>query len=129
MPRGPSKGWNRRKPPITDNYIQASIDKAGGHGNHDPATGHYAEIIIRGFDSLEGDDGAREFRASLFRCAWYMTRHGTASVSADAKIERDGDGYKIRFKAIDKIYAVNHHLKTHGTDRSKWAYDPRRRGA
>ncbi len=125
MPRGPAPAWRARKPPITDEYILAAVDKAGGPGKHD-GQGHYATLIIRG---LADRDEAAEWKRSLFRCAHYMARNGIAAVSiSQADIDRDGTGYKITFRVSDKTMARKHQLQAHGTDRSKWSYDPRKRG-
>ena len=126
MPRGPAPGWTQRKPPITDDYILASVEQAGGLGKHHPQTGHYAELVIR---NLADKDEAAEWKNSLFRCAHYMSRHGIAPVSMSAKVERDGSGYKITFAAVDKTLAKAHVLAKYGSDRTKWPYDPRRKGA
>ena len=58
-----------------------------------------------------------------------MSRHGIAPVSMSAKVERDGSGYKITFAAVDKTLAKAHVLAKYGSDRTKWPYDPRRKGA
>jgi len=127
MPRGPAPQWTLRKPPISDDFILASIDQAGGIGNYDPATGHYAELVIRGLASKEE---AAEWKSSLWRCAHYLSRKGIAPVSmVSAKIEPDGSAYRIRFRAGDKIYARKRVIDKYGPDRSKWPYDPRRKGA
>lgn len=124
MPRGPAPGWRSRKEPVTDDYILASVSQAGGPGRHHPDTGHYAELLITGLTSKEE---AAEWRASLFRCAHWLTRNRGAEVSMSAKIERDGSGYRIRFAAVDKTIARQHVLTKYGPDRTKWPYDPRRR--
>lgn len=127
MPRGPAPAWTQRKPPITDDYVLASIEQAGGIGKHDPVTGHYAEMVIRGLSSKEE---AAEWKASLWRCAHYLSRKGIAPVSmVSAKIEPDGDGFRIRFRTGDKTFARQRVMEKYGPDRSKWPYDPRRRGA
>ncbi len=126
MPRGPAPAWRVRKPPISDPYILAAIEQAGGLGKHDPQTGHYAQLVIRG---LADRDEAAEWKSSLFRCAHYLSRNGIAAVSvSQCDIERDGAGWKITFRISDKTMARKHQLDTHGADRSRWAYDPRRRG-
>lgn len=126
MPRGPAPAWRARKPPIADDYILAAIAQAGGPGRHDPATGHYGTLVIRG---LETRDEAAEWKSSLYRCAHYMTRRQIAAVSiSQADIERDGAGWKITFRVSDKTHARMHQLQTRGPDKSKWAYDPTRRG-
>jgi hypothetical protein len=125
MPRGPAPGWRQRKEPVLDNYVLASVTQAGGIGKHNPE-GHYAELIIRG---LADRDEAKEWQQALYRCAHYLNRTGQAAVSMSAKIERDGDGFRIRFKAVDKTHARAHVMRKYGPDRSKWPYDPRRKGA
>ena len=107
MPRGPALSWTQRKQPIVDDYITASVDKAGGLGKYHPQTGHYAELVIRG---LADKDEANEWKNALFRCAHYMNRHDIAPLSISAKIEPDGDGYKITFAAVDKTLARAHVL-------------------
>lgn len=125
MPRGPAPQWRARKPPVSDEYILAAIEQAGGPGKHDATTGHYGTLVIR---DLADRAEAAEWKASLFRCAHWMTRHGIADVSiSQCNVERDGAGYKITFRVTDKTIARKHQLETHGTDRSKWSYDPRRR--
>lgn len=125
MPRGPAPQWRARKPPVSDGYILAAIDQAGGLGKHHPDTGHYAVMIIR---DLADRDEAAEWKASLFRCAHWLSRHDIAAVSiSQCDIERDGSKWKITFRVTDKTIARKHQLETHGTDRSKWSYDPRRR--
>lgn len=126
MPRGPAPAWRQRKQPVLDAYVLASVDQAGGLGKHHPETGHYAELIIDGFKDR---DEAQEYSRALYRSAHYMNRTGVASVSMSAKIERDGGGYRIRFKAIDKTIARAHVMAKYGSDRTKWPYDPRRKAA
>jgi hypothetical protein len=125
VPRGPAPGWRKRKDPVLDSHVMASVERAGGAGKHDPATGHYAELVIRGLASREE---ASEWSRALHRSAHYLSRNGICDISMSAKITRDGRGYKIVFKAIDKTWARNYVLTTYGADRSKWPYDPRRRG-
>ena len=125
MPRGPAPAWRARKPPVVDAHIMASVTQAGGLGKHHPQTGHYAVLVIKGLASKEE---AAEWRRALFRCAHHLNRTGQAPVSMSARISRDGTGYKITFAAVDKTLAKAHVLAKYGTDRSKWPYDPRRRG-
>jgi hypothetical protein len=125
MPRGPAPGWRARKEPVLDAWILASVEQAGGLGRHHPDTGHYATLIIRG---LASRDEAAEWSRALYRCAHYLNRTGQVPVSMSAKVERDGTKYKITFRAVDKTLARKHVLERYGPDRSKWPYDPRRRG-
>lgn len=125
MPRGPKPEWTRRKEPVADDYVMASVNQAGGPGKHDPATGHYVELVIKG---LADRDEAREWVRALYRSALWLTRHYVADVSVTAKVERNGSsGYRIRYKAIDKTAGRAYVLERHGADRTLWPYDPRRR--
>lgn len=125
MPRGPAPAWRARKPPVTDAYILASVDRAGGIGRHHPETGHYATLVIKGLASREE---AEEWKRSLYRCAHYLSRAGIADVSISASIRRDGSAYLVEFKAINKTLARKHVMEKYGPDRSRWPYDPRRKG-
>lgn len=126
MPRGPAPAWRARKQPVLDDWIMASVNQAGGLGKHHPETGHYGELVIR---DLADREEAGEWKAALYRCALYMCRNGIADVGMHAEIERDGDGWLIRYKAVDKTHARAHVMAKYGKDRTKWPYDPRRRGA
>jgi hypothetical protein len=124
MPRGPAPAWRTRKEPISDDYLLAAINQAGGPGRHDPETGHYATLVIRGFENRED---AKEWDKSLFRCALWQCRNRGADISVSTKIYRDGPGYSIKFSVYNKTHARKYLMDKHGTDRTKWPYDPRRR--
>jgi len=88
-------------------------------GPMDPETGFYPEIIYVG---IENHDRALELRRALFRSAGHL------QVSMKADIEPGDKGtYQIRYRAISKKHARAHMVRTHGADRSQWAYDPRAR--
>jgi len=126
MPRSPVPEWRRRKEPIVDDWVLASVQQAGGPGKHHPETGHYATLLITGLaDRAE----AEEYVRALNRCALYLHRAKIADVGMSAKVEQGPAGYVVRFKAIDKTLARQHVLQRYGPDRSKWPYDPRRRTA
>jgi hypothetical protein len=125
MPRGPAPGWRNRKPPVTDDYILAAINHAGGLGKHHPQTGEYATLVLRGFTDR---DEALEWQRSLYRCALFLTRRRGIPVSMSVRMTRDGNGWKLTYRVGDKTFARAWHLAQHGTDRTQWAYDPRRRG-
>ncbi len=132
MPRGPAPGWRRRKEPVLDHWVLASVSAAGGLGKHHPETGHYSELVIKG---LADREEAAEWRRALFRCAHFLNRTGQAAVSMSARITKHaqpcgekGCQFHITFKAIDKTLARKAVLDKYGPDRSKWPYDPRRRG-
>lgn len=125
MPRGPAPGWKARKEPVSDPHIMAAIEQAGGLGKHD-ADGHYATLVLKGFADREE---ALEWQRSLFRCALFLHKRRGIPVSISARIGRDGKGWKLTFTVHDKTHARKYHLLAHGTDKSKWTYDPTRRGA
>lgn len=127
MPRGPSPAWGQRKQPVLDDWIMASVSQTGGLGKHHPETGHYGTLVITG---LSGREEADEYKKALFRCAHYLSRHGTAPVSmhADKPVQQADGSWSVSFRAIDKTIARAHVLARYGNDRSKWPYDPRRRG-
>lgn len=101
MPRGPSRPWKMRKDPITDHFIQASVER----GMH-PGTGHYGELIV---NDLADQAEALEMKRSLFRCARFL------GFSVSAHIERTAAGdYQVRFKAINKAHAQAYVAKKYG---------------
>ena len=123
MPRAGPPSWKLRKEPILDNYVQASIDAV--NGIHDPDTGHYGTLVYAGIETRER---ALEIKQSLFRCAYYMHSHKIADVSMSAEIKKAKDGtFNVEFRAINKQHARAYLLATKGEDRSKWAYDPRKK--
>lgn len=127
MPRGPVPEWRRRKEPVLDDFIMASINQAGGLGRHHPETGHYATLHITGISTQEE---AAEYVKALYRCAHHLNRHGIAPVSMSAKVRRAVDGgFFVEFRAIDKTLARAYVLQRYGSDRSRWPYDPRARAA
>ena len=123
MPRGPAPGWRKRKEPVTDDYILAAVNQAGGIGKHD-ANGHYATLVIKGFADR---DEALEWQKSLFRCALFLHKRRGIPVSMSVKISRDGKAWKITYTVHDKTHATAYHLRVHGSDRTKWPYDVMRR--
>jgi hypothetical protein len=117
MPRGPAPQWRTRKEPILDAHIRASVDQVKGVYDEN---GHYGLLVYAG---CADRDRAKEISQALYRAA----RHLGFSVSV--KTVKAGDGtYQLHFRAIDKTHAKAYVLEKYGTDRSKWAYDPRRRG-
>ena len=126
MARSPAPEWRKRKEPVLDDWVLASIHQSGGLGRHHPETGHYGELVIT---DLADRDEAAEYVRALNRAALHLHRHQIADVGMSAKVERSGERYQIRFKAVDKTLARKHVLERYGPDRSKWPYDPRRRNA
>ena len=107
----------QRKEPILDTHLQASIDQASGV--HDE-NGHYATLVYTGCDTRER---AKEIVRALHRSGQHMG----LSVSATVHPADDGT-FNVQYKAIDKAHARAYVLAHYGPDRSKWAYDPRRKG-
>lgn len=123
MPRGAAPGWRRRQEPVLDDWLMASMHRAGG--KHHPETGHYAELVIV-CDSVEE---AREHSKALYRSARYLHKWRLADigVSTDRPKKKNGK-FIVTFRAVDKTLARKHVMEKYGEDRSKWPYDPRRRG-
>ena len=126
MPRGPAPGWRARKQPITDDYILAAVNEAGGIGQHHPETGEYATHEMHGFPTR---DEALEWKRSLYRCALFLHKNRGIPVSMSVKMSRDGTTWKLTYRVGDKTHARNYHLAKHGTDKSLWPYSPTRKGA
>jgi hypothetical protein len=124
MPKGPPPGWKARKPPITDDYILAAVNQAGGVGKHHPQTGEYATLVLRGFADR---DEALEWQRSLYRCALFLHNRRGIPVSMSVRMSRDGKGWKLTYRVGDKTLARRYHLEQHGTDKRLWPYDPTRR--
>lgn len=126
MARGPAPAWRARKEPVSDDYLLAVINSAGGPGKHDATTGLYGTLVLRG---LESRDEAKEWDLSLYRCALWLTRNRNADISVTTKIAHDLNGYSLTFSVYNKTHGRAHVMNKHGADRTKWPYDPRRRGA
>jgi hypothetical protein len=109
--------YRTRKEPIRDPWLNESIARAAG--KHHPKTGHYAELVI-------GDCASREEAQEEVRALHRAGRR--LGVSVIAGIEKRGKLYDVRFRAVHKDYGRAHIVAKYGTDRSKWPYDPRRRG-
>lgn len=112
MPRAPAPQWRRYKEPILDYLIKASVDQAKGLYNE---SGHYAELVYTGCESA--------VRAKLIKRHLHNAgKHLGFSVSAT--IERHGNEWHVRFKAIDKTMAKKYMIEHYGADRTKWPYSP-----
>lgn len=121
MPRGPAPGWRQRKPPVLDAWVLSSVQRKP----RPAADGHHAELHIAGLATREE---AREHVRALHRSARYLTKYSEHDIGIRAHIHKAGGGYKVQFWAVDKTAAKKYILDTYGPDRSKWPYDPRRRG-
>jgi len=115
MPKAPAPAWRRRKEPILDHYVHASIEAV--NGVCDPDTGHYGTLVYTGSETL---DRAKEIKQALFRSAYYMHSHKIADVSMSADIKKQPGGtYNVTFRAINKAHARMHVLAKYGEDRSQ----------
>lgn len=112
MPRSGSPQWRKRKEPVLDHLWHASIQQAGGvHDDH----GHYAELVYNGIETRARAD---EIKRALFRARRYVA----GGISGYAIVERDGNGYRVRFRAINKLHAKQFMLDHYGDDPNKWPY-------
>lgn len=113
MPRGPERQWRKRKDPDTEHLVMASVQ--GGLVNAD--RGFYKRLQFDGIETLER---AHEIRRSMFRCAKRV------GYSLKADVVSTTAGFAVVFFAIDKTKARAWMIKTYGTDRTRWPYNPRR---
>jgi hypothetical protein len=116
MPRSAAPEWRRRKEPILDHLLHASV--AHVNGVYHPETGHYGELVYAGCPTR---DRAKEIKQALFRAGKHTGHSVTAWIVAN------GDAFDVHFKAIDKTKAREYMLQHYGSDRSKWPYSPYKR--
>jgi hypothetical protein len=123
VPRGPAPQWRQRKQPVLDDWLIASIQRAGGKPGDG---GHYGELHITGIATRPE---AGEFVRALHRSGRFLCKYSEYQVGIHAKIRKNGNGWKVIFSAVDKTAAKAYVLEKYGPDRSKWPYDPRRRAS
>ena len=105
-----------------DEHIHTAISAVGGV--HHPETGAYGTLHYTGCETRER---AKEIVQALFRSASYMHKHKVAAVSVSATVHPADDGtFYVAFTVYNKAHALAYIVGKHGTDRSKWPYDPRR---
>lgn len=126
MPRGAAPQWRARKQPVADAHVLASVQQAGGQ--YDPATGFYTWITVR----FGPNEDPQEWHQALRRAARYLHANGIANIGIHIEpkrgTKRDAKGRYIRYVAVNKAHTYQYMLTKYGSDRSKWPYDPRRRG-
>src|SRR5258708_30016476 len=111
--------WRKRKEPVLDAEVQASVERGQPHAGEHTAEGHsYAELIYGGCESPER---ALEIKNALFRSAMRLR------VSISAKIVKNGDVWDVRYTARCKDCARMYIVATYGPDRQAWPYNPRER--
>jgi hypothetical protein len=120
MPRGLPSPWTQR-----DCRFDYLVVAAAG-------TGMGQEITMQGIESPER---AREICKGFYRCrdhrklgGWVKWQHSGEWTTTTAlwPPDRQPDGtYTLMFAVVDKNAARRRHIAVNGTDRSKWAYNPR----
>jgi hypothetical protein len=108
MPRGPARPW-RKLLPHTERaipYIRAAID-----------AGYDIELAI----TEVADDEWRDLKKGLFNAA----KLNKVAVHVHQSHNEDGT-WTLTYAVHDKTKARAYVLNTYGSDREKWAYNPRR---
>lgn len=125
MPRAPRPLWANRKEPVMDDYIHASVNAV--NGVFDPQTGFYAKLVYSGCAT---EQRAQEISSALYRCAGYINTHKIAPVAVKTWIKQADDGtYNVEYVVINKKYTYAYMVSHYGEDRSKWPYNPRKKGS
>lgn len=120
MPRSAAPEYRRRKEPVLDEYIRASIRQAEGKCH--PDTGHYAPLVIKG---LASRDDAREVVRALHRSALFLHKNTDLNCSVSAKPKRNADAtYNVDFVVINKDHTYRYMIDKYGSDPEKWPYSP-----
>jgi len=119
VPKGPPPGWSRRDCSM-DHLVVAALNKGLG------------QVLV--YSGIESEERAHDIRRGIYRCARHRGVSADAGTSTGAAgddemgVRRAKDGtYTIRYRLFDKRVARKSHLQRNGTDRSSWAYNPRRK--
>jgi hypothetical protein len=96
------------------------MDQVGGKA--DPQTGRYGVLHWTG---IEDDDRVTEIIRALYRSAKYVN----VSLPYPEKVKAEDGTTTLVIQPADKRYGRKHQVRTHGPDRSAWAYDPRKKDA
>ena len=119
MGKAPPPLWSRRDCRF-DHLVAAAVDRGFG--------------IVMSYAGIETVDRAHDIRRGIYRCARHRkisAEAGRVSLAADDDemgIHRQSDGtYTLRYRVWSKASARKSHLARNGTDRSAWAYDPKRK--
>lgn len=131
MPKGPAKSRWQRTGPIKDDEIRASYilgkDKIHPPGQHDMEHGFY-ETLIDGPFSSEAE--AHKHRIAYKNSARSLQRRkkNGLDVAVNAWVEPGTLGtWNVRFRACCRECARAWLINKHGSDRSRWPYDPMRK--
>lgn len=118
MAKGPPPAWNRRDCRF-DHLVAAAVAK--GYG------------VVLKYTGIEDYDRAEDIRRGIYRCAKH--RSITADAGPSGRLV-DGDEmgvrkvrgkYELWYRVWTKRSGRKRHLERHGSDRSQWPYDPRRK--
>lgn len=116
MPKAPPPERQRRDCRF-DHLVAAALSR-----------GYGVTLVLGG---IEDEGRGHEVRRGIYRCA----RHRGVSAEAgpnrlvtgdDMGLRAAGDGYALHFRVWSKSSGRARVLQTYGTERSNWAYDPRR---
>lgn len=114
MPKGGLPDYRRRKQPVLDDFLRASVDEAGG--KHDPETGWYKVKHITG---IANNAELKEVIRALHR----SKRHVGVSVTATPIRQKNG-GYTVEFAAVHRDFARAYVAARYGDN---LPYNPHRR--
>lgn len=111
MPRGPARPWRALAPHTREMLpvVQTSLDQVG----------YERELVWEG---CSDSDRALQVQRGIYNAASHL------GISAQCRIEKTGQTYRVVFRLFDKRKARASHVQRNGTDRTKWAYNPRAKG-
>lgn len=115
MPKGPAPQWRKRKEPIMDEHLRASIEAVE---SCNPENGFYGTLVYTG---CKDEARAKEIKQALYRSANHF---GVSLKTEIIQDEKTGE-FSVVYTAINKTYGRKYILETFGKDRAKWPYDPR----
>lgn len=113
MPRGKARPWRALAPHTAKMMpvVQTVLDQVG----------YEREAVWKGCETY---DDALQAQRGVYNSANHL------GVSAQCRIEDAGDGtHRVVFRLFDKRKARVSHVQRNGTDRTRWAYNPRAKGA
>jgi hypothetical protein len=118
LPKGPPPGWTRRDC-SQDHLVRAALKQG------------YGKILILG--GIEDLARAHDIRRGIYRCAKHRgitadagRAEGFAS-GEEMGIQKTGSIYELRFRVWSKRQGRKGVLDRHGSDRTRWPYDPLRK--
>lgn len=120
MPKAPPRAWTQRD--CRFDYLVGAAADAG-----------YGQTVT--MDGIADAPRALDIKRGIYRCAGHRGISGYVEWRRGADWhshavmwppDKEADGtYVLRFAVFDKRAARKRHIQVHGTDRSKWPYNPR----